>query len=82
MPGSPLAALLQRERITHVILPPSALTRLPPEVQGEPLTIMVAGEASPPELVDRWSPGRPFFNGYGPTENTTFTTCHTVTAVV
>jgi amino acid adenylation domain-containing protein len=70
MPGPPLAALAARHAITHMIVPPSALAVMAadslPGVRG----LCVAGEACPPALAARWSAGRRFINGYGPTENT------------
>ena len=36
--------------------------------------ITVAGEACPAEVVERWAPGRRFFNLYGPTETTIWAT--------
>ncbi|MFN7198349.1 MAG: amino acid adenylation domain-containing protein, partial [bacterium] len=68
MPGLPLVERLRDDAITHITLPPSALAVLPWENLPSLQTIIVAGEACSPELVKKWSQGRDFFNGYGPTE--------------
>ncbi|HSN96720.1 MAG TPA: amino acid adenylation domain-containing protein, partial [Candidatus Nanopelagicales bacterium] len=70
MPGPDLVRTLREERIDIVTLPPSALGALDVEPLPDLGTIVVAGEACPAELVDRWAPGRRFFNAYGPTETT------------
>nr|CAE53352.1 non-ribosomal peptide synthetase [Actinoplanes teichomyceticus] len=67
-PRVSLGDAVRRWDITHVTVPPSVLAvedDLPDD-----LTLIVAGEACPPALVDRWSPGRRMINGYGPTETT------------
>ncbi|MFC7451424.1 amino acid adenylation domain-containing protein, partial [Rhodococcus daqingensis] len=68
--GAELADLLRRERVTHAVVTPAALASIDPSGLSDLVTVMVAGEACPPELVARWAPGRNFINGYGPTEAT------------
>ncbi|MER0448823.1 amino acid adenylation domain-containing protein [Streptomyces sp. Edi4] len=77
LPGEPLAGLLTALGVTHVTLPPAALAVLP--VAGVPsgLTLVVAGEACPPGVAERWSAGRLMVNAYGPTEATV---CATMSA--
>ncbi|GEJ57769.1 non-ribosomal peptide synthetase [Anaeromyxobacter diazotrophicus] len=65
-----LTALLREQRITHVTLPPSVLAVLAPEELPELGTVISAGEACTRKLVERWAPGRRFWNAYGPTETT------------
>ncbi|GAA2591730.1 amino acid adenylation domain-containing protein [Streptomyces axinellae] len=68
-PQVSLAEALERWHVTHVTVPPSVLgtaDALPDELQ----TVVVAGEACPPSLVDRWSAGRRLVDAYGPAEAT------------
>lgn len=65
---------LEQQGITHITLPPSVLATMPVGTCPALQTIIVAGEACPPELAASWSPGRRFFNAYGPTEYTVCTT--------
>ncbi|MGW4898824.1 non-ribosomal peptide synthetase, partial [Kitasatospora sp. NPDC004240] len=68
--GTPLEALTDDALgVTHVILPPSALAALG-DAAPTAATLVVGGEACPPELVARWAPGRRMVNAYGPTETT------------
>nr|WP_006241247.1 non-ribosomal peptide synthetase [Mycolicibacterium tusciae] len=65
--------LLVAERINVLSQTPSALAALSP--QGlDFAALMVAGEACPPDVVNRWAPGRVMINGYGPTETTVYAT--------
>jgi amino acid adenylation domain-containing protein/non-ribosomal peptide synthase protein (TIGR01720 family) len=74
LPGPALTELLRAERVTTVVLPPSALVTLEPTGLPNLAKICVAGEACPAALVDRWANGRRFFNLYGPTEATIWAT--------
>ncbi|MGW3040584.1 amino acid adenylation domain-containing protein [Kitasatospora sp. NPDC001159] len=68
-PRVSLGDAVRRWRITHVTVPPSVLAvedDLPDGLE----TLIVAGEACPPALVDRWSRDRRMINAYGPTETT------------
>ncbi|HEV2707389.1 MAG TPA: amino acid adenylation domain-containing protein, partial [Pyrinomonadaceae bacterium] len=74
LPGDSLLDLLAAEAVTTVTLPPSALAALPFAELPALRTITVAGEACAADLVDRWAIGRRFFNLYGPTETTIWST--------
>ncbi|GGK41953.1 non-ribosomal peptide synthetase [Nocardia camponoti] len=74
--GAELGELLRVERVTHVIITPSALATVQPENLPDLRVVVVGGEACPVELVQRWTtaiPGLVFRNGYGPTETTIVT---------
>ncbi|WP_460727992.1 amino acid adenylation domain-containing protein, partial [Nocardia heshunensis] len=78
--GPELAALLRRERVTHMMITPSALTSVEPSGLDSLRVLVAAGEACPPELVRRWAIPiadgrvRRYVNGYGPTEATILAT--------
>jgi len=74
MPGPNLLDLLIKQAITHVTLPPSALSLLPKNDTLALQTLVVAGEACPAELARQWSNDYRFINAYGPTEATVCTT--------
>ncbi|OBK94862.1 non-ribosomal peptide synthetase, partial [Mycobacterium sp. 1165178.9] len=66
-----LHALLIREQVTVLNQTPSAVGVLSPEGL-ESAALVVAGEACPVELVERWAPDRVMINAYGPTEATVY----------
>ena len=71
--GSPddFRALLVDEKVSVLSQTPSAVGVL--SAQGLASgALVVAGEACPAEVVDRWAPGRVMINAYGPTETTVY----------
>ncbi|WP_459758628.1 AMP-binding protein, partial [Mycobacterium riyadhense] len=62
-------SLLIAEHVSVLCLTPTAAAMLSPQELG-PVALLVGGEICPPELVDRWAPGRVMLNEYGPTETT------------
>ncbi len=75
--GADLAEVLRVERITHTLLPPAALSTLPPETPGtlpDLKTLTVGADACGPELVAAWAPHHRLVNSYGPTEATVVAT--------
>ena len=62
-------ALLVAEHVNLLLQTPSAVGLLSPEGL-ESAALVVAAEACPAEVVDRWAPGRVMVNAYGPTETT------------
>jgi len=68
--GIDMARYMDDKEVTNVTLPPSVLRVLSQDELPHLNTVIAAGEACTPELVERWAPGRDFFNAYGPTETT------------
>ncbi|WP_103352219.1 non-ribosomal peptide synthetase [Amycolatopsis sp. CA-128772] len=75
--GDRLAEVLAGTRVTHALIPPVALATLAAEHAAalpDFRTVIVGGDACPPELVRTWAPGRRMINSYGPTEFTVVAT--------
>src|SRR6201997_4117164 len=69
--GSPedFHALLVAEQVSVLTQTPSAVGVLSAEGLAS-AALVLAGEACPAEVVDRWAPGRVMVTAYGPTETT------------
>ncbi len=65
-----LIKYLIQQKISIVTLPPSLLASLDDVELPDLKTLVSVGEACDWSLVKRWSTGRRFINGYGPTEST------------
>src|SRR5262249_3928926 len=63
--GEILGDLIRSQAVTHATLPPVVLADLPTDLPLQ--TLIVAGEACSPDLVERWSAGRRMVNAYRPT---------------
>ncbi|MCX5044947.1 non-ribosomal peptide synthase/polyketide synthase [Aldersonia sp. NBC_00410] len=71
--GAELASFVREQSVTHLLMTPTVLATVDPTALDLVETVVVGGEACPPELVEVWAPGRWFVNGYGPTETTVVT---------
>ena len=74
MPGEPLAEFLDSQRISHAVLVPSALAELPESRYPFLRLLGSAGEQCPLAIGARFSRGRRFYNLYGPTECSVWST--------
>ncbi len=72
--GPSVARAIRDTGVTHLSLTPSTLATLPDHAYPALTHVIVAGEACPPDLAERWGRGRAFFNAYGPTEATVLAT--------
>ncbi|MEV6247795.1 amino acid adenylation domain-containing protein [Streptomyces sp. NPDC051742] len=70
LPGDQLVDLIAAQGVTHAVVVPSVLAAIDAESVPSISSLVVAGEALPQEMVDRWAPGRQMHNAYGPTEST------------
>lgn len=83
LPGQPLLQLLREKAITHVTLPPAVLAVLPTESLPALQTIICAGESCTDDIVKRWwNSQRRFFNAYGPTEATVWSTVAEISHII
>ncbi|BAU12353.1 McnC protein [Leptolyngbya sp. NIES-3755] len=74
LPGMPLLQFLQHHAITHALLTPAVLSVLPTIELPELRVLITGGEACSRQVIDRWAVDRHFFNAYGPTEATIWST--------
>ncbi len=65
-----LARLIEAEKVTGTLLPPVMLRALDPRAVPSLVAVVSGGDACGADIVDRWAPGRRFYNAYGPTEIT------------
>ena len=72
--GEALADVVNRHGITAVVMPPAVLANLPADGLPTLATAIIGGDSCPGELATRWSSRLRFFNCYGPTETTIYST--------
>ncbi|MBY0419089.1 MAG: AMP-binding protein, partial [Pararheinheimera sp.] len=71
-----LLNVLEQHQVSVATLPPALLTVMEHQPLPNLRLLIVAGEATPLALMQRWSKGRSLVNGYGPTESTVCSTLH------
>lgn len=72
--GRAFVKALDELRISHILLTPSMLSVMPYQVLKSLECIVSAGEKCAQALIDQWAPGRKFYDAYGATEATVYTT--------
>lgn len=75
-----LFPLMEREQVTHAYIAPSFLSACRRQPTSALRTLIVGGESPSQVIVDLYTPQLTMINGYGPTENTVFSTSHNYTA--
>ncbi|MFE0106719.1 amino acid adenylation domain-containing protein [Streptomyces sp. NPDC059009] len=65
-----LAEVIQARRVTHALIPPTVLAGVPDARLPGLASLIVGGDATSADLVERWAAGRRMVNAYGPTEAT------------
>ncbi|MFI6367083.1 amino acid adenylation domain-containing protein [Nocardia sp. NPDC050630] len=72
--GADLEEILRSQQVSHAIITPSVLNTMDPSRTPSLISLAVVGEATGPDTVHRWGPGRRLMNHYGPTECTIWAT--------
>ncbi|MFC7446980.1 amino acid adenylation domain-containing protein [Rhodococcus daqingensis] len=68
--GGELADIIDRQRVSHAFITPSAAAALAPEGLESLRVVVMGGEALTADLVTRWGAHVDLHNAYGPTEMT------------
>ena len=73
-PGADLAATITANGITTITLPATVTSLMKPDQVPSLKTVVLGGEACPPDLASTWAAELALFNAYGPTEASVATT--------
>jgi amino acid adenylation domain-containing protein len=74
--GRLLCNFMADSAITTALLPPVLLNVLPFTSLPHLKTLLVGGDITPLQTMNKWCRGRKLINAYGPTENTVITSMH------
>ncbi|MCG8669361.1 MAG: amino acid adenylation domain-containing protein [Pseudomonadales bacterium] len=72
--GEGLIQFVREKQINWCVLPPAILATLDPGKIENLKTVITAGDNCTREISSRWAEGRDFYNAYGPTEATVWST--------